>query len=127
TRDQFLNQERRPLDFIAFRQLVEQTIDKEGRPGRIFSGVEEYRREMALPSHLNFDRTTLDYLLPAAMSFTFMDNFNAFCQRYILPAEDVDIQSVKDSYLVFRNLQTELTHLRDQQNRLDKIQKLDQE
>src|SRR6266511_2747981 len=127
TRDQFLDSDRRPLDFVAFRQLVEQTTDKEGRTGRIFSGVEEYRREMALPSHLNFDRGTLDYLLPAAMSFTFMDNFNSFCQRYILPAEEVDIQSVKDSYLVFRNLQTELTHLREQQTRLGNIQKLDQE
>src|SRR5579862_528313 len=127
TRDQFLDSDRRPLDFVAFRQLVEQMIDKEGRTGRIFSGVEEYRREMALPSHLNFDRGTLDYLLPAAMSFTFMDDFNGFCQRYILPAGEVDIQSVKDSYLVFRNLQTELTNLREQQTRLETIQKLDQE
>jgi hypothetical protein len=127
TRDQFLGGDRRPLDFAAFRQLVENMADKEGRTGRIFSGVEEYRREMALPSHLNFDRATLDYLLPAAMSFTFMDDFNDFCQRYILPTEEVDIQSVKDSYLVFRNLQTELAHLREQQTRLEKIQKLDQE
>ena len=127
TREQFLDSERRPLDFVAFRQLVEQTTDKEGRTGRIFSGVEEYRREMALPSHLNFDRGTLDYLLPAAMSFTFMDDFNSFCQRYILPAEEVDIQSVKDSYLVFRNLQTELMHLREQLTRLEKIEELDQQ
>jgi hypothetical protein len=127
TRDQFLDQDRRPLDFIAFRQLTENTTDTEGRTGRIFSGVEEYRREMALPSHLNFDRSTLDYLLPAAMSFTFMDDFNGFCQRYILPTEEVDIQSVKDSYLVFRNLQSDLSHLRDQQTRLENIQKLDQE
>jgi hypothetical protein len=127
TRDHFLDKHRIPLDFVAFRQLVEQTTDKEGRAGRIFTGLEEYRREMALPSHLNFDRGTLDYLLPAAMSFTFLDDFNGFCQRYILPAEQVDIQSVKDSYLVFRNLQTELTHLREQQTRLEKIQQLDQE
>jgi len=127
TRDQFLDSERRPLDFAAFRQLVEQTTDKDGRTGRIFSGVEEYRREMALPSHLNFDRGTLDYLLPAAMSFTFMDDFNGFCQRYILSAEELDIQSVKDSYLVFRSLQTELTYLHEQQTRLEKIQRLDQE
>jgi len=127
TRDQFLDKDRCPLDFVAFRQLVEQTTDKEGRTGRVFSGVEEYRREMGLPSHLNFDRATLDYLLPAAMSFTFMDDFNGFCQRYILPAEEVDIQSVKDSYLVFRNLQIDLTYLRDQQTRLERIQKLDQE
>lgn len=126
-RDQFLDANRCPLDFVAFRSLVETTADKEGRTGRIFSGVEEYRREMALPSHLNFDRATLDYLLPAAMSFTFMDDFNDFCQRYILPSEEVDIQSVKDSYLVFRNLQTELAHLHDQQIRLEKIHTLDQE
>ncbi len=127
TRNQFLDSDRRPLDFVAFRQLVEQTIDKDGGTGRIFSGVDEYRREMALPSHLNFDRETLDYLLPAAMSFTFMDDFNSFCQRYILPSEEVDIQSVKDSYLVFLNLQTELTYLRDQQTRLERILKFDLE
>lgn len=121
-RDDFLDSGRKPLDFLAFRQFVE---EKHG--GRIFSGAEEYRREMGLPTHLNFDRPTLDYLLPAAMSFTFMDSFNEFCRRYILPAEDVDIQSVRDSYLVFRNLQRELGLLRDQQDKLEAIQQLEQE
>lgn len=126
-RDDFLHPDRTPLDFAAFRQLAESHKGVDGLPGRIFHGIEEYRREMALPSHLNFDRPTLDYLLPAAMSFTFMDDFNSFCRRYILPVEQVDITSVKDSYLVFRNLQTELTLLRDQLDRLEKIAALDQE
>ncbi len=126
-RDDFLDPMRFPLDLPGFRNLVEHTVDTDGNPGRIFSGVEEYRREMALPSHLNFDRTTLDYLLPAAMSFTFMDSFSEFCRRHILPAESVDIQSVKDSYLVFRNLQVELGRLRAQFEQLERICQLDQE
>ncbi|MHA3771928.1 SbcC/MukB-like Walker B domain-containing protein [Verrucomicrobiota bacterium sgz303538] len=126
-RDDFLYPDRTPLDYPAFRDLAESHKGVDGQPGRIFHGIEEYRREMALPSHLNFDRPTLDYLLPAAMSFTFMDDFNSFCRRYILPVEQVDITSVKDSYLVFRNLQTELALLRDQLDRLERVSALDQE
>jgi uncharacterized protein YPO0396 len=122
TRDEFLDGDRRPLDFSAFKQLVEDL-----HKGRIFNGSEEYRREMALTSHLNFDRPTLDYLLPAAMSFTFMDSFNDFCRRYILPSEEVDIQSVKDSYLMFCNLNRELGFLRDQQDKLEAIATLEQQ
>lgn len=119
TRDDFLSADRKPLDSIGFVKLLEH------HSGRPFSGPDEFRREMALPTHLNFDRQTLDYLLPAAMSFTFMDSFNDFCRRFILPAEDVDIQSVKDSYLVFRNLQKELGLLRDQLEKLEQIAALE--
>lgn len=124
-RDDFLDGERVPLDLVAFRQWVEATVDSGGRTGRLFTGIDEYRRELALPSHLNFDRPTLDYLLPAAMSFTFMDSFNDFCRRYILPAEAVDIRGVRDSYLAFREAQRMLSMLRDQGERLEKIHGLD--
>lgn len=124
-RDDFLDAERVPLDLVAFRQWAESMVDGAGRTGRLFTGIDEYRREMALPSHLNFDRPTLDYLLPAAMSFTFMDSFNEFCRRYILPAEAVDIRGVKDSYLSFREAQRMLSMLRDQGERLEKIHGLD--
>ncbi len=120
-RDDFLDAARVPLDFVAFRQWVESHVGRDAHTGRFFTGVDEYRREMALPSHLNFDRGTLDYLLPAAMSFTFMDSFNDFCRRYILPAEAVDIQGVKDSYLAFRDAQRMLVELRDQGERLERI------
>lgn len=121
-RNDFIDDERKPLDYSRFKHMVE-----EQRMGRIFSGPEEYRREMALNSHLNFDRQTLDYLLPAAMSFSFMDSFNEFCREYILPAEDVDIKSVRDSYLAFQNFQRELALLRDQLDCLEKIHAIDQE
>lgn len=124
-RDDFLDGERVPLDLVAFRQWAESMADSAGRTGRLFTGIDEYRRELALPSHLNFDRSTLDYLLPAAMSFTFMDSFNDFCRRYILPAEAVDIRGVRDSYLAFREAQRMLTMLRDQGERLEKIHGLD--
>lgn len=124
-RDDFLDEGRVPLDLVAFRQWLEGTVDSAGRTGRLFTGVDEYRRELALPSHLNFDRPTLDYLLPAAMSFTFMDSFNEFCRRYILPAESVDISGVKNSYLAFREAQRMLSLLRDQGERLEKIRGLE--
>lgn len=125
-RDDLLDASRIPLDLVAFRQWVENTRGAGDRTGRLFSGIDEYRRELALPSHLNFDRPTLDYLLPAAMSFTFMDSFNDFCRRYILPAEAVDIRGVRDSYLAFRETQRMLSTLRDQGERLDRIHALDQ-
>ncbi len=122
TRADFLHEDRdgkRPLDWSEFKHLVE------SRGGTIFPTLDSYRREMSLQPHLNFDRSTLDYLLPAAMSFSFMDNFNDFCRRFILPDETVDIQSVKDSYRVFLNLRTELGYLRDQQAQLEVICELD--
>lgn len=119
TRADFLNAQRQPLDFIAFRELV-QRLD-----GRIFETMEQYRQEMSLPTRLNFDRGTLDYLLPAAMSFTFLRSFNVFCKEYILPSDSVDIQPVKDSYQAFLNLERELGFLRDQLQRLEAIQELD--
>ncbi|HEV2986982.1 MAG TPA: SbcC/MukB-like Walker B domain-containing protein [Candidatus Angelobacter sp.] len=69
----------------------------------------------------------MDYLLPAAMSFTFMDSFNEFARSYILPAEDVDIQSVKDSYLAFVNLQREISLLSEQLSKLEVISNLEKE
>jgi energy-coupling factor transporter ATP-binding protein EcfA2 len=125
TRNDFLDDRRVPLDLVAFRQWVESHAGPAGRTGRLFTGIDEYRRELALPSHLNFDRPTLDYLLPAAMSFTFMDSFNDFCRRYILPAEAVDIRGVRDSYLAFREAQRMLSTLRDQGERLEKIHGID--
>src|SRR6185437_15867237 len=95
--------------------------------GRIFNGPEEFRREMALSSHLNFDRPTLDYLLPAAMSFSFMDSFNEFARSYILPSENVDIQSVKHSYLAFVNLQREISLLSEQLGKLEVISDFEQQ
>ncbi|MBL9042720.1 MAG: hypothetical protein JNM83_14020 [Myxococcales bacterium] len=126
-REFFLDAEKMPLELLTFRARTESMSDSAGAAGRIFVGVDEYRREMALPSHLNFDRPTIDYLLPTAMSFTFMDSFNQFCRRYILPPEIVDIQSAKDSYLVFRNLEAELDKLHKQQGALQEIHDLDQQ
>ncbi|HRJ73939.1 MAG TPA: ATP-binding protein, partial [Terrimicrobiaceae bacterium] len=113
----WLHEDRTPLDFASFKRLVRD----EG--GTVFETMESYRREMGIPSHLNFDRPTLDYLLPAAMSFTFLRSFNEFCRQYILPAGEVDIQPVKESFLAFRSLEHELGVIRDQMTRLEAIQK----
>jgi len=87
--------------------------------------MDSYRREMALPSHLNFDRGTLDYLLPTAMSFTFLKSFNEFCRDYILPTHAIDIQPVKESFHTFRSLERELGILCNQMERLQAIQAAD--
>jgi uncharacterized protein YPO0396 len=117
----FLTSDKQPLDSASFRRLVRD------QGGEIFDTMEVYRREMALPSHLNFDRSTLDYLLPAAMSFSFLRSFSAFCRQYILPSDEVNIAHVKDSYQAFRNLERDLGLLRDQQVLLERIQMLDRE
>ncbi len=112
----WLHEDRTPLDFAGFKRLVRDNA------GTVFDTMESYRREMGIPTHLNFDRSTLDYLLPAAMSFTFLRSFNDFCRQYILPAGEVDIQPVKDSFLAFRSLEHELGILRDQMTRLQAVE-----
>lgn len=112
----WLHDDRTPLDFAGFKRMVRD------QAGTVFETMESYRREMGIPTHLNFDRSTLDYLLPAAMSFTFLRSFNEFCRQYILPAGEVDIQPVKESFLAFRSLDHELGILRDQLARLQEIE-----
>ena len=65
-RGDFLDAEKRPLDYTAFKGFAE------SRQGRIYpEGIEAYLRDMAQPVHLNFDNKVLRSLLPTAMSFTF--------------------------------------------------------
>lgn len=104
-----------PLDFSAFREIVQDG------DGRVFDTMDGYRREMSLTKHLNFDRETLDYLLPAAMSFTFLDNFNKFCKNYVLPPDEVRIQEVRDSYHAFLSLRRELSSMKHQLTLLENI------
>lgn len=106
-----------PLNWSSFRDYAAEC------EGKVFDTMESYRREMALKNHLNYDRQTLDYLLPAAMSFTFLDNFNKFCRNYVLPPDEVRIQEVRDSYHAFLSLRRELTALRRQLDLLESIEK----
>ena len=105
-----------PLDWANFREFVQD------REGKVFDTMESYRREMSMQGHLNFDRETLDYLLPAAMSFTFLDSFNRFCRNYVLPPDEIRIQEVRDSYYAFLSLRRELSQLKHQLTLLEKIQ-----
>ena len=111
----WLHPDRTPLDAAAFNRFVTDN------GGSVFKTMDSYRREMSIPSHLNFDRGVIDYLLPAAMSFTFLRSFNDFCRQYILPGGDVDIRPVAESFQMFRNFERELAILRDQLRRLEAI------
>ena len=106
----------RPLSDAEFKELVA-THD-----GRIFDTIEDYRRDMGNHVHLNFDRDTLDYLLPSAMSFTFLEGgFNRFCRQYILPNEPLKTDDVRESYLAFKKLEADLREIRDKVSRLEQI------
>ena len=106
----------RPLSDAAFKELVT------AHDGRIFETIDEYRRDMANHTHLNFDRDTLDYLLPSAMSFTFLEGgFNRFCRQYILPDEPLKTDDVRESYLAFKRLEEDLREIRDKVTRLEQI------
>ena len=106
----------RPLTDAEFKELVAT------RDGRIFDTIEDYRRDMANHVHLNFDRDTLDYLLPSAMSFTFLEGgFNRFCRQYILPNEPLKTDDVRESYLAFKKLEADLREIRDKVTRLEQI------
>ncbi|MBM3880835.1 MAG: hypothetical protein FJ387_14145 [Verrucomicrobia bacterium] len=115
-RSDFLDQDKRPLDYAAFKAFAE------GRGGRLYTeGIEAYLRDMAQPVHLNFERSVLRSLLPTAMSFTFLRSFNEFCRQFILPADRLDVTDVTASYRTFLSYERDLTQLNDQLVRLQAI------
>src|SRR5205814_2168949 len=71
-RGDFLDEEKRPLDYTAFKALAESHKERDGVRGRLYPELSEYLAHMAQPAHLNFDRSVLKGLLPTAMSFTFL-------------------------------------------------------
>jgi hypothetical protein len=98
----------RPSPLAAFKRL----IDAKG--GRLFSSTREYLRDMANPSHLNFNKEVLHRLLPSAMSFTNLKSFDEFCRQFVLPAEAVDVDAVITSFRDFQSYEKELADLRAQ-------------
>jgi hypothetical protein len=116
-RSDYLDLNRVPLDYAGFRAMVE------SRKGRLYTeGLESYLRDMAQPTHLNFDRGVLRDLLPSAMSFSFLRSFNDFARRFVLASDQLDVRDVTASYRSFLAYERDLTELNDQFNRLEKIQ-----
>ncbi len=117
-RGDFLDPEKRPLDYAAFKAFAE------GCGGRLYTeGIDAYLRDMAQPAHLNFERGVLRSLLPTAMSFTFLRSFNEFCRQFILPADRLDVTDVTASYRTFLGYERDLAQLSDQLVRLQAIRK----
>jgi len=116
-----LDGKKRPLDYTAFKAMVESHSDQDGTRGRLYAELSEYLTHMAQPAHLNFDRSVLRGLLPTAMSFTFLRSFNEFCRQFILSADRLDVKDVSDSYRTFLRYEKDLTELNDQFTRLRAI------
>ncbi len=115
-RGDFLHPDKRPLDYPAFKAFAE------SREGRLYpEGLDAYLRDMAQPTHLNFDRTVLRALLPTAMSFTFLKSFNDFARNFILPADKLDVSDVTASYRTFLGYERDLNDLNDQFEKLKAI------
>ena len=108
----------RPSPLAEFKRL----IDSKG--GRVFSSTREYLRDMANPSHLNFNKEVLHRLLPSAMSFTNLKSFDDFCRQFVLPAEAVDVDAVVTSFRDFQSYEKELADLKAQLDRLQNIRTL---
>jgi hypothetical protein len=116
TRSDFLHPDKRPLDYPAFKAFAE------SRAGRLYpEGLDAYLRDMAQPTHLNFDRAVLRALLPTAMSFTFLKSFNDFARNFILPADKLDVSDVTASYRTFLGYERDLNDLNDQFEKLKAI------
>jgi uncharacterized protein YdcH (DUF465 family) len=116
SRGDFLDMEKRPLDYTAFKAMTESC------GGRLYvEGLDAYLRDMAQPTHLNFDRTILRALLPTAMSFTFLKSFNDFARNFILPADKLDVSDVTASYRTFLGYEQDLNRLNDQFEKLQGI------
>ncbi len=101
-----------------FKSLIE------GKGGRLFTSSREYLRDMANPSHLNFNKEVLERLLPSAMSFTNLKSFDDFCRQFVLPAESVPVEDVISSFRNFESYERELRELRAQLDRLLRIRSL---
>ncbi|HOW64769.1 MAG TPA: SbcC/MukB-like Walker B domain-containing protein [Candidatus Paceibacterota bacterium] len=118
----FLDAERRPLEAVEFKHLVEKSRD-----GRLFETQDQYLRDMAIDQHLNFNRAVLSSLLPQAMSFTNLKSFDEFCRRFILPDDKLNVADVVASYRNFKAYENDLRALFDQQSRLENIRDLHRE
>ncbi|MBB5353033.1 hypothetical protein HNR46_003286 [Haloferula luteola] len=108
----------RPSALGPFKRMIE------SHGGRLFSSSREYLRDMANPSHLNFNKDVLQRLLPSAMSFTNLKSFDDFCRQFVLPAEAVPIEDVVSSFRDFQSYERELTSLKAQLERLTRIRDL---
>lgn len=120
-RSDFLDAEKRPLEYTAFKAMVESHSTSDSVRGRVYAELSEYLAHMAQPAHLNFDRSVLRGLLPTAMSFTFLRSFNDFCRQFILSADRLDVRDVSDSYRAFLRYEADLKLLKDQFERLEAI------
>lgn len=109
-RSDFITPDGHALDLDGFRLLLR------AKDGETYRNVTEYRKRLA--EHLNFDRQTVDFLMPSAMSFAFLPRFDEFCRRYILQAEDIKIEPVQQSYRSYLRIREELEKLHDKAHRL---------
>jgi len=103
------------------RSLAEFKVLIESKKGRLFTSSREYLRDMANPSHLNFNKDVLERLLPSAMSFTNLKSFDDFCRQFVLPGEAVAVDDVISSFRDYESYERELRELRAQLDRLLKI------
>ncbi|BDS07756.1 ATPase [Oceaniferula spumae] len=108
----------RPSPLGTFKRMIE------SHEGRLFSSSREYLRDMANPSHLNFNKDVLQRLLPSAMSFTNLKSFDDFCRQFVLPAEAVPVEDVVSSFRDFQSYERELTSLKNQLERLTHIREV---
>ncbi len=108
-----------PVDGKSYTSsLAEFKAMIESKGGRIFTSSREYLRDMANPSHLNFNKDVLERLLPSAMSFTNLKSFDDFCRQFVLPNEAVPVDDVISSFRDFQSYERELLDLRNQLDRL---------
>ena len=108
----------RTRSLAEFKSLID------AKAGRIYSSSREYLRDMANPSHLNFNKEVLERLLPSAMSFTNLKSFDDFCRQFVLPGEAVPVEDVTSSFRDFESYERELRELRAQLDRLLRIRGL---
>jgi uncharacterized protein YPO0396 len=108
----------RTRSLAEFKGLIE------SKGGRLFTSSREYLRDMANPSHLNFNKDVLERLLPSAMSFTNLKSFDDFCRQFVLPGEAVPVDDVISSFRDFESYERELRDLRAQLERLLRIRQL---
>lgn len=108
----------RPKSLAEFKALIE------SKNGRVFSSTREYLRDMANPSHLNFNAEVLHRLLPSAMSFTNLKSFDDFCRQFVLPGEAVAVDDVISSFRDYESYERELRDLKTQLEMLLKVRGL---
>lgn len=90
---------------------------------RVFPSKSEYLEALCASQHLNFNARVFKPLLLQTLQFKFGKDFTEFCRNNILPDDQINLETVRESYDRYRSLVKNMRLLQEQEQVLQRIQK----